>query len=225
MIKYDEEEDTLMENPALPPTYSDHPEVVELFLFVHPIRQAAIAAENLLVKVMEMQQRRPGWRIYLPSYEFNKSLQRTNAQVRHDRGGVTAGYYFRSQAQLARTMKGMANIYKPLPRKTNIKHDAGEPKVEITRAESLGKYEEEEEEAMNRDSLATREKRLRYRMWMVLHRLQGFETRFSLKVAIVTSLLSVPAWLSQSRGWWNNNESWWTVIMVWIMMHPRCAYS
>jgi hypothetical protein len=103
MIKYDQEEDSLMKNPALPPTYSDHPEVVELFLFVHPIRQAASPVEALLVKVMEMQQRRRGWRLYLPSYPFAKALQRTNAQVRHDRGGVTAGYYFHSQSQLART--------------------------------------------------------------------------------------------------------------------------
>lgn len=103
MIKYDEEEESLMENPELPPTYSDHPEVVELFLFVHPIRQAATPVEALLVKVMEMQQRRRGWRLYLPSYPFAKALQRTNAQVRHDRGGVTAGYYFHSQSQLAKT--------------------------------------------------------------------------------------------------------------------------
>lgn len=219
MIKYDEAEDTLMENPALPPTYSNHPEVVELFLFVHPIRQAATAVENLLVKINEMQQRHPGWRIYLPSYEFNKSLQRTNAQVRHDRGGVTAGFYFRSQAQLARTMKGMANIYKPLPRK-NVSPDMNEPK-ELKRAETLGKYDEEEEAALNRNSQLSREKRLRYRIWMALHRLQGFETRFALKAAIVTSLLSIPAWLPQSRDWWNTNESWWAVIMVWIMMHPR----
>jgi hypothetical protein len=220
MIKYDREEDSLMENPALPPTYSDHPEVVELFLFIHPIRQAASAAEKLLVKVMEMQQRHPGWRFYLPSYPFAKALQRTNAQVRHDRGGLTAGFYFRSQAQLARTMKGMANIYKPLPRQANVS-DNNEEKVEVTRTDTMGKYEEEEEVAMNRNSMASREKRLRYRMWMTLHRLQGFETRFALKVAVVSSLLSVPAWLPQSRGWWNDNESWWAVITVWIMMHPR----
>jgi hypothetical protein len=177
--------------------------------------------ENLLVKVMEMQQRHPGWRVYPPSYPLGKALQRTNAQVRHDRGGVTAGYYFKSQAQLAKTMRGMANIYKPLPRDTATSHDAAEPKKGITRAESLGKYAEEEEFAMNSGLQASREKRLRYRLWMMLHRLQGFETRFALKVAIVTSLLSVPAWLSESRGWWNLNESWWAVISVWMMMHPR----
>jgi hypothetical protein len=117
MIKYDEEQASLMGNPALPPSYSNHPEVVELFLFVHPIRQAATSIEALLVKVNEMQQRHPGWKLYLPSYPFSKALQRTNAQVRHDRGGVTAGFYFHSQAQLAKTMKGMANVYKPHPHK------------------------------------------------------------------------------------------------------------
>lgn len=220
MIKYDEEEDVLMANPALPPTYSDHPEVVELFLFIYPVRQAASSMEKLLVHVMAMQQRHPGWRIYPPSYPLSKALQRTNAQVRHDRGGLTAGFYFRSQAQLAKTMKGMANIYKPLPHQTN-RSDANDREVEVRRTNTMGKYEEEEEIMVNRKSMASREKRLRYRLWMILHRLQGFETRFALKVAVVTSLLSVPAWLGQSRGWWNNNESWWAVITVWVMMHPR----
>jgi hypothetical protein len=211
-----------MEHPALPPTYSDHPEVVELFLFVHPIRQASNTVETLLVKVMEMQQRHPGWRIYLPSYPFTKSLQRSNAQVRHDRGGLTAGFYFRSQAQLARTMKGMASIYKPWPRKADS-HEESESETDIARTNTMGKYEEEEDLALNRKSNVRRETRLRYKTWAVLHRLQGFETRFALKVAITTSLLSVPAWLSQSRGWWNANEIWWAVVTVWVMSHPRVA--
>jgi hypothetical protein len=220
IIKYDEEEESLLDNPALPPTYSNHPQVVELFLFVHPIRQAATTVEALLVKVMEMQQRHRGWRIYLPSYPFGKSLQRTNAQVRHDRGGVTAGYYFRSQSQLARTMRGMANVYKPLPRHHNAKEKQETPKPGIERAETLGKYEEEDV-SMDHNSQASKQKKLRYKLWVILHDLQGFETRFALKVVIVTSLLSVPAWLEQSRLWWNQNESWWGVVMAWVMFHPR----
>jgi hypothetical protein len=220
IIRYDQEEEFLMDNPALPPTYSDHPDVVELFLFVHPIRQAASSTEALLVKVMEMQQRHRGCRIYLPSYPFAKALNRTNSQVRHDRGGVTAGFYFRSQTQLAKTMKGMANVYKPLPRQIGP-HEKDDPKDEVTRTDTIGKYEEEEDVAMSSGSKASKQKRFRYRLWIVLHRLQGFETRFALKVAITTSLLSIPAWLDQSRGWWNENESWWVVVFVWIMSHPR----
>ena len=218
MIKYDEKQESLMEDPDLPPTYSNHPEVVELFLFVHPIRQAATTVEALLVKVMEMQQRHQGWRLYLPSYPLAKAFQRTNAQVRHDRGGVTAGFYFNSQAQLAHTMKGMANVYKPSRRKKDPKAD--DPKPGLERAETLGKYEEEEV-AMDRNSRISKFSKFRFRLWVFLHSLQGFEMRFALKVVIVTSLLSVPAWLSQSREWWNENESWWVVVFVWIMMHPR----
>jgi hypothetical protein len=62
---------------------------------------------------------------------------------------------------------------------------------------------------------------LRYQLWAMLHRLQGFETRFALKVAIVTSLLSVPAWLEQSSQWFSRYQAWWAVVMVWLMMHPR----
>ncbi|KAH7323695.1 hypothetical protein BKA65DRAFT_73210 [Rhexocercosporidium sp. MPI-PUGE-AT-0058] len=217
-IKYDDEEESLMDNPDLPPTYSDHPEVVELFLFVHPIRQAARTVESLLVKVMEMQQRRRGWRLYLPSYPWRKALQRTNAQVRHDRGGLTAGFYFQSQNQLAKTMQGMANVYKPLPRQPKRENEKEEAKQTITRSDTIGKYEEEKEA-----SKSSKKKRFRYRLWEGLHRLQGFETRFALKVAITTSLLSVPAWLDESRGWWNENESWWAVVVVWVMSHPRVA--
>lgn len=217
-IKYDDEEESLMNNPDLPPTYSDHPEVVELFLFVHPIRQAARTVEALLVKVMEMQQKKRGWRLYLPSYPWKKALQRTNHQVRHDRGGLTAGFYFQSQNQLARTMQGMANVYEPLPRgpQQHRHHGEKQESQSVKRTDTLGKYEEEKEE-----SKKSKEKQFRYRLWEILHRLQGFETRFALKVVLTTSLLSVPAWLEQSRGWWNQNESWWAVVAAWMMSHPR----
>ncbi|QSZ28939.1 hypothetical protein DSL72_003446 [Monilinia vaccinii-corymbosi] len=175
-FKYDEEEEQLLQNPNLPPTYSDHPEVVEIFLFVHPIRQAANSAEALLIKVNEMQQRRSGWRIYLPSYPFGKALQRTNRQVRHDRGGVTAGFFFRNQRELAKTMKGMANVYKPASRKEKGT-DEEEKYEDLEPTDTVGTYAEEEEIAMDKNSQASRQKRLRYKTWKVIHRLQGFETR------------------------------------------------
>jgi hypothetical protein len=210
MMKFDEEDDALMDNPQLPPTYSDHPEVVKLFLFMHPVRQAAGSAEALLVKVNEMQQRHRGWRIYLPSYPFIKGLGRTNAQVRHDRGGVTAGYFFRSQKQLDRMMHDMQqSTYQPTPRY----------KDDVNRKEPKEEDKETDDVVMDRE--ISGKKSFRYKLWVALHRLQGFETRFALKVIIVTSLLSVPAWLEQSRGWYNDYQSWWAVVMAWLMMHPR----
>ncbi|TAQ87165.1 hypothetical protein B7494_g4501 [Chlorociboria aeruginascens] len=215
MADYDVKEDELLRHPELPPTYTSHPEVVELFLFVHPVRQAATCVEGLLIEVYELQQLNRGWRLYPPSYPFPKALQRTNAQVRHDRGGVTAGFYFRNQTELAQTLKGLSNTYKPLPRKDNNRADV-EPKPGISRAETIGKYAEEEEMATSNKVL-----RIRFGIWKGLHRLQGFETRFALKVVMATTLLAVPAWLPQSRGWWNTSESWWAPATAWLMMHPR----
>lgn len=208
MLKFDEEDDLLTENRQLPATYSDHPEVVKLFLFMHPVRQAANSIEDLLLAVMKMQQRNRGWRVYLPSFW---SLQRTNAQVRHDRGGVTAGFFFRSQNQLNRLMHDLQkSTYQPFSREKD--GVSGKPPIE--------EYKEEEV-VMDRETAG--KKTLRYRLWSILHRLQGFETRFALKVAIVTSLLSVPAWLEQSSSWFNRYQSWWAIVVVWLMMHPRYA--
>ncbi len=95
-----------------------------------------------------------------------------------------------------------------------VGQDDEDVNAKVVRTDTIGKYEEEEDVAMDRNSQASRSKRLRYKLWIIVHRLQGFETRFALKAAIVTSLLSVPAWLDQSRGWWNENESWWAVVMV-----------
>ena len=61
----------------------------------------------------------------------------------------------------------------------------------------------------------------RHRLWEIAHGLQGFEMRFALKTVIVTSCLSIPAWLNQSRDWWNLYGGWWAVVMAWITMHPR----
>ncbi|RFU35333.1 hypothetical protein B7463_g964, partial [Scytalidium lignicola] len=222
MVHYDKQEAGLLDDPALPSSYSDHAEVVELFLFVRPVRQAATTVEALIMKVMEMQQRRSGWRLYLPSYSIQKALSRTNAQVRHDRGGLTAGFYFKSQQRLAEVMKGMTNVYRPLRPKPNADHKDSESDSAATgleTVETLGAYEEEKNTSIHPNASSTT--KLRYKIWLVLHRLQGFETRFALKVAFATTLLSIPAWLEQSRGWWNQNESWWAVVFVWLMMHPR----
>jgi hypothetical protein len=208
MIKFDEEDDALMDNSQMPATYSDHPDLVKLFLFMHPIRQAAGSTEALLVKVNEMQQRHRGWRIYLPSYPFVKGLGRTNAQVRHDCGGLTAGEFFQSQKTLDQMMHELRKrTYQPTPRYKDGMNDKA----------SDDDYKQDL--VMDRETAG--KKTLRYRLWVALHRLQGFETRFALKVIIVTSLLSVPAWLDQSRNWYNDYQSWWAVVMGWLMMHPR----
>lgn len=209
MMKFDEEDDSLTEHPNLPDTFSNNQELVKLFLFVNPIRQACTTVEALLVKVNEMQQQHRGWRVFLPCYPFSKALQRTNQQVRHDRGGATAGFFFWTQKQLTRQLQQMQkSTYRPMSR-----YNTGA--VRLDQQNSLDEHE------VAIEAVSENQTKLRYKIWLVLHGLQGFEMRFSLKVVIATSLLAVPAWLQQSRGWFNEYESWWAVIFLWVMMHPR----
>ena len=215
MDAFDAADQLLLQRTELPPAYSTRPEVVEIFLFVHPIRQAADKVLQLLRNVAQIQQKDTSWHINLPTYPFVKSLDRANAQVRHDRGGLTAGFYFRSKEQLEESMADMQyTSYVPRSRSLAPFEDRkGQmPSHDGYQDPNNGKYPK-----LRSPVVAT----YRYVTWQFLHRLQGFESRFALKVALITTLLSIPAWLQQSRRWWNESETWWAVVTVWMMMHPR----
>lgn len=216
MLKFDAAEDALLEGEEMAAVFVQ--EVVEVFAYCRPIRQAAKAIEAVLVKVMEMEQRKPSWpRVYAPSYPWKKCLNRTNPQVRHDRGGVTAGSYYKSFEDIARLIQKIkSSAHQPgsgaipdEPELFNSSSAAGES--------TFGGVEKHDG-----DKGATLKKStVRFSLWRLLHRLQGFEMRFALKNVIVCVLLSLPAWLTESRDWWNSHACWWAVAMAWMMMHPR----
>ncbi|KAI1208172.1 uncharacterized protein F4807DRAFT_155242 [Annulohypoxylon truncatum] len=212
IIAFSECQDNVLASGKLPSTYADSPDVVKLFTYCRPVHQAATAIEALLVKVNQMQQTRPKHSMfYLPSYPFWKALHRTNAQVRHDRGGVTAGSYFKSFNDIAVIIQKIkSRDFQPLPRKENEGADKGHD----TSYASMTADELE-------DELGTNTNHVRHKIWGFLHRLQGFETRFGLKTAAITSLLSIPAWLPEAHEWWDGYEVWWAVVMAWLMMGPR----
>ncbi|KAL9604542.1 MAG: hypothetical protein Q9219_000507 [cf. Caloplaca sp. 3 TL-2023] len=211
---FDAADAALIADPMFPTRGSTIPEVVSLFLFVHPLRQIADSIQALSEKVLQMQQQRRHWTVQLPSYPFHKQLSRSNAQVRHDRGGLTAGFYFRTKAQLERTMADLqSRSFVPIGR-----HGASNT---ANKGASNGDVAWQGKTAPNPAQPDARS--FRMKVWTVLHRMQGFESRFALKVVLVTTLLSVPAWLEQSRSWWNTYEIWWTVLTVWLMTHPRVS--
>lgn len=193
----------------LPSTYVKSPDVMDLFLFVHPVRQTADKLDALVGKVLRMQENSSGWRVRVPSHPFSKAIMRVNAQVRHDRGGITAAFYFRGKRQLDRTMADLQSV----------------AYVPAARQDPVGNHkpvdDEDGEHQPEKKAVSGKNTTFRYRLWKVLHRLQGFESRFAFKVGLVTTLISIPAWLPQSRDWWNTNESWWAVVTVWATMHPR----
>ena len=221
IASFDEVEGALLNHPDLPKNSVDHPDLVDLFLFIDPIRQAAERVQALSIKVSEMQQRKQKWQINMPSYPFMKSLQRSNAQLRHDRGGLTAGFYFHNKDQLEKIMQDLQSRTYISSRK---RMDDLLPMVDPTSdAQTLTESGTERSNAILATTAGEKVAQLRYQLWMLLHRLQAFESRFMIKITLLVILLSIPAWLPQSSDWWNINESWWTVATVWIMMHPRAG--
>lgn len=185
--------------------------VVQLFVFARHVREAAAAIENMVYKVKAMQETCSWPRLCLPSYPFWKAIHRTNAQVRHDRGGVTAGSYHVTFAEIAHLLdKIKSSEHKPILRGDDDDDDMG---LEVQGSHTM--------DAEADASVAPKRNRLRYRIWRVLYRLQGFESRYAFKVCLVTTLLSVPGYLDQSKGWWDEYEFWWAVAVGWLALHPR----
>lgn len=212
MSAFDDVEATLVNSNELPPSSIEESDVVELFIFARHVREAAAAVHKLLDKV-ELMQQSPSWpEIHMPSYPLQKALHRTNRQVRHDRGGLTAGSYHSTFSDIAKILdKIKSQDYRPPPRTRPGTPVADEEEVK-------GSHPTMDAEA---DGRTDKEKKGRgYRIWRVLHRLQGFETRYAFKVCLVTSLLSVPSYL-KGRNWWDKYEVWWAVSASWIMIHPR----
>ncbi|CAM1506421.1 Fc.00g060620.m01.CDS01 [Cosmosporella sp. VM-42] len=204
-------ETSILTSGDLPDSYTDQSETVELFVFARHVRETAATIVNLMVKVHDMHLNSDRKRLNLPTYPPWKAVYRTNAQVRHDRGGVTAGMYQATFAEIAYLLESIkSREHNPEPRED---YDA-------VAAEKIDSQLPTMDASMGSEP-ATKRDKLGHKVWMVLHRLQGFESRYALKVAILTSLLSIPAWLIGGTDWWNHYEAWWAVCMGWIMMHPR----
>ena len=220
LISFDEADTALLKAKKLPSDYAENPELVDLLVFVHSVRQVATSVQSFAITVLEMEKKDVGIHLNMPSYPFTKALNRTNAQVRHDRGGLTVGFYFRTKKQLERTLQDLqSRVYVPLPEQHFNDHSVQTRDFEI---DTEGTYKDEKVYLESRNvSRKAQNTSTRYKLWWILHQLQGFETRFALKVTIVTTLLSIPAWLSETKSWWNTNESWIAIVVVWVMMHPR----
>ena len=213
---FDAADRLLIQRQELRTAYANNDDIIDIFLFVHPVRQTADKVQDLLRKALEVQHQSKHWRINLPTYPFHKSLNRVNAQVRHDRGGMTAGFYFRTKQQIEKTIADFqSSTYVPRRRSVAPGDDEEGP---VSKTSLPGNPKSGLPLRQTGQSAIAR---YRFLLWRILHRLQDFESRFAFKVALVTTLLSIPAWLQQSRGWWNDYESWWTVVTVWMMMHPR----
>lgn len=198
---FDAAETRLLTSKDRPDTYAEHGQAVELFVFARHARETAATIVHLMAHVHHMQTHSSHTRFNLPTYPPAKALYRTNAQVRHDRGGVTAGMY-------KATFKEIAHLISL----TNMS-EGHQPHLNLHSFTGKRDYDSAFDVAG--------EKKFRYRTWLVLRRLQGIESKYALKVALLTLVLALPGWLGTETGWWNAYEAWWATCLGWITMHPR----
>ncbi|KAK6544384.1 hypothetical protein TWF694_001084 [Orbilia ellipsospora] len=170
--------------------------IIQIFLFTSTLLQASEQVINLVNatgKVLK-NRRNAHWRIWLPNYPLQKMVYRSNLAVRHDRGGTTTAFYFRTMKDIALLMSKIAG-------------KAWVPDSDFTSKPAPQK--------------AGEEKPLRFRAWEVLHELQGFEARYALKTTMTACLLGIPAWMSSSQDWWVEWGGWWGIVAAWHLMQPR----
>ncbi|EWC48396.1 hypothetical protein DRE_02165 [Drechslerella stenobrocha 248] len=169
--------------------------LIQIFLFTSTVLQSSEQVERLVRSTASVLRKRStaAWKIWLPNYPLRKMVYRSNPQVRHDRGGTTTAFYFRTMKDIALLMSKIAG-------------KAWVPDSDLSVKPTQHKREK---------------KTLRFKIWEVLHELQGFEARFALKNTMTVCLLSIPAWLPDSHEWWDDYEAWWCIVASWHLMQPR----
>jgi hypothetical protein len=217
LAAFDSVEEALLRSVKISQTSLQETDVVQLFVFARHAREAAATFQPLLLKVSQMQSTSDSLRLHLPSYPFWKGIHWTNRQVRHDRGGITAGSY---QSTFAEISSLLSKIKSREHRPGRTRENSPEPSAKVEVSEPTMNSDADGDGDGDLDPTSKRDA-LGYKVWTILRRLRGFESRFAFKVCLVTSLLSVPSYLSGHEGWWDQYEVWWAVSMSWIMLHPR----
>ncbi|RBA16648.1 hypothetical protein FPRO05_01372 [Fusarium proliferatum] len=207
LAAFDTAEDHLLRSNDRPETYADHGQAVECLVFARHVRETAGTVVNLMTIVQDMYTISKSIRVNLPVYPFGKALYRTNAQVRHDRGGVTAGMYRATFAEIAKLIETTRSSEKHHPRDN---YEAVTEPEDCTVIESI-----------IHGSPAVHKDRLSYKLWKLLRRCQGFETKYATKVVLLLSALSLPCCFESAYFWRTLYDAWWAVAVGWIMIHPR----
>lgn len=89
---FSNQQEGIIVSNRLTDSYSKFHDVIKVLAFSLSLHQAARSIESLVTQINDLHERRPRHsRFHLPSYPFWKAIYRTNAQVRHDKGGVNAG--------------------------------------------------------------------------------------------------------------------------------------
>lgn len=173
-------------------------EVLDVLLHLYYMGETSRAVVEMLRAYEEVCQHGRKWKLNFPSYPFRRAVRCTTAQVTHDRGGQTSSYFYR-------TKKDVDDIF-----------------ATIDTANSSRKPEIPRQNYVNKPLIYEETGKL-HEFWQVIHRFQDFEARFAFKAAVSVALVSLPAWIASSRGWYGEYCVWFSVYTAYIGFHPRVA--
>lgn len=200
LATFDIAETNLLNSGKLPDTHSEEHIFVQNLVVARRTREAAATVQNLVAHVANMQKSSSWPKLHLPSYPISKALFRTNAQIRHDRGGHVAGSYHVTFGQIERALASIKSKAHNLSEKSTRLSSGDAERPPKSTAGTAG---------------------FRYGLWRFLYRLQGYESQYALKVCVGMSLLSIPSYLHDKYSWWDRYEAWWAIALSWILMHTR----
>lgn len=141
------------------------------------------------------------WQVVLPSYPIYLALKRTTRQIRHDTGGESVLLFHWATREVDEAIADITAV----------------PDRDYDADKHMG-LKETPYDKFKRHKLT-----MRHRIWKILHRLQGVETKFAFRLTLTVTLLSMPAWLDPSRGWYNDYVAWLAPFMTFLMSHPFTA--
>lgn len=179
-------------------------------LFVQRLSHCGHAVFNLLRHLHGMSLETPHWRLSLPRYPWKRALTWSNTQSLHDRGGKTAGHYFRVKAEVEEIFHRTFNM-------NTSRHVNREGLGSNRQQMCVNAVDHSDFDAKHGDIAS-----VRYKLWRILHRLQRFESKFAVKTTIAVTLLSLPGWLNDHE-WFQHYDAFWAPILVLISLHPRAG--
>ncbi|KAM0331666.1 hypothetical protein ACHAQA_003345 [Verticillium albo-atrum] len=157
-------------------------EIANLLVFTHHIRAAAGSIDALGVHVSDMNQNSGRPKFYLPTYSLHKAINYANAQIRRDRGGVAASNVKMTFDDINTLIEAIqSREHRPAPR--SRKNSVSGTATPLERSPTAMETEETPKPVSRRNKIG-------FQIWRVLHRLQGFESKYALKRSGIAGCLS-----------------------------------
>lgn len=183
---------------------TDSSDMMDIMLYMHYLYETSKYIFKVVEEFLKLSKQQRTWKLSLPIYPLSSALYFTTAQIMHDRGGESAAYFYFAKRKVEESFRHLHEV--KLQPKTS-----SQTKQKRLAADKLTDNNGKLSDAQG----------VRYSVWLTMHRLQDYEARFAIKSSITTAILSIPAWIPDSNGWYQQYDVWLSVLIAYLSLHPR----